>query len=106
MNIEELRKELRKLPKSMVFPVGFANPHSWRGSYDEPSVEPAHDVSVKSMLNCLDELVTEEFYGYKGGEYRFSKWQNLHLDAYGEYSGEVIGPVLFGMMLWRATHPA
>lgn len=67
-------------------PLG--TPISWRGSYDKPSMditEPysVSDSDVAQLLDILDELTTEEFYGYKGGEYRFDVTDELWADSYG-----------------------
>ena len=63
---------------------------SWRGSYDEPCIILEEGKSTAGqMLKFLDELLKEEFYGWKGGKCTYYDSQNLnfefHPGGYTEY---------------------
>jgi hypothetical protein len=82
--IREIRALLGVLDDHAVLAFGFDSPHSYRGYYDQPAVEPTANVTVASMKGCLARLVTETFTGYKGGEFTYHENQDLHLSYYGE----------------------
>lgn len=57
---------------------GFANPHSYRGYYDQLAFEPAYGVTIGSMLDAAKSAVGAIYYGYKGGSYRMGKWTDVY----------------------------
>ncbi len=69
MTLSSVIAGLRDLPRTAKVRRGFANPHSYRGYYEELAVEPAEAVSVASMIQALESAKGETFYGWKGGEY-------------------------------------
>ncbi|GEM_PF-3444980 len=69
MNLGDLIRRLEDEPDhDRVAPHGFANPHSYRGYYDQLAFEPARNVTIQSMLDCAISAIDETFTG-KGGEY-------------------------------------
>jgi hypothetical protein len=83
MNIGQLLTFLDNFPKERVCLLGFNNPHSYRGYYEEAAVEPADNVTIGSMIDCLNRLLDEEFIGYKGGEYTYDTYTPIHLTHVG-----------------------
>ena len=83
MTLEELISELYKLPKDKVIKKGFANPHSWRGSYRELAFEPFGPVTIMSMINDANNACGATYTGYKGGEFYMSEDSNVYIDCYG-----------------------
>lgn len=79
MNLKDLRFFLEEQPRDKICKYGFNNPHSYRGYYDEVAFEPASDVSIQSMLDCVDDALTEEFEGWKGGIYEYDLSTNVHI---------------------------
>lgn len=88
MNIGQLLTLLNNYPKDRVCYLGFAEPHSYRGYYDEAAVEPATNVTIGSMIDCLYRLLDEVFAGYKGGEFRYDTETPIHLTYYGSCNGD------------------
>lgn len=87
MTIGELKEALKRKPKEMPVRYDFAyfhpaRVHSFRGFYDEPAIGYATDcdpLTVADVLELLEQLTTEQFTGYKGGEYFYRDDQILHV---------------------------
>lgn len=97
--IAALEEALETADPEMVVPVGFANPHSYRGYYDELAFEPVAGVTVGSMLACAKGALGSMYQGWKGGEYVMGEHTNVWLSKEGAWSGESIGPVLLQYMI-------
>ena len=104
MWLEELIAVLEKADPDQVLPIGFDGPHSYRGDYAELALEPARDVSVRSMLACAKEALGRTYTGWKGGEFKMADCTDVFL-AYRGFTGEGIGPLLLGYMLGRPEFP-
>ncbi len=50
MNLIELIEFLEKQNQDIVVPMGFSNPHSYRGNYIDLAFEPKENVTVREML--------------------------------------------------------
>jgi hypothetical protein len=98
MTLGELIAVLEKADPNKVVPVGFDNPHSYRGYYEELAFEPAANVRVASMLACAREALGRTYQGYKGGDFKMGEYSPVWIANYGE-CGEGIGPVLLAYML-------
>lgn len=79
MNLKDIRFFLEEQPKDKICKYGFKSPHSYRGYYDEVAFEPASDVTVQSMLDCVERALSEEFEGWKGGIYEYDLSTNVHI---------------------------
>ena len=103
MTLGELIEALEKADQSLVVPIGFCNPHSYRGYYDELAFEPMENVSVASMLAAAKSALGETYRGWKGGDFRMDKYTPVWLSREGEgdmeLTGETIGPTLLYLML-------
>lgn len=97
--IGSLYRELEKYPDTMVvmtsedseYPYcGFDNPHSWRGVYAEAAMEPVRNggFTVGEFKYLLDRLLSEEFIGWKGGEYYYNTGSHIYVTFEGS-SGEL-----------------
>ena len=93
MTLREIIEILEKQPQDKVLPYGFANPHSYRGYYDQVGFEPARDIKVADMLTAVKSAVGATFQGYKGGDFEMTEHTDCHLAWYG-ICGEEIGPTL------------
>ena len=87
MTLEELITELEKEDCNKVCRIGFNNPHSYRGYYDELAFEPTENVTIYDMLECANAALGNTYNGYKGGRYRMNGYTNVHL-AYRGSSGQ------------------
>ena len=87
MTLSELIDRLSAHPdQDAVFKIGFKNPNSWRGSYDELAFEPAKDVPLKLMLKQAEDALGATFTGYKGGEFTMNKHTSVNIDTYGNWT--------------------
>lgn len=98
MTLQDLIDRLEQEDPDKVVPIGFHNPHSYRGIYREVAFEPKEDVTVGEMLNAAREAKGNSYTGYKGGAYQMRGSTPVHLAKRG-YTGEGIGPVLLDYML-------
>lgn len=54
---------------------------SWRGVYAEPCIFISEGKSVLSaFLPFIERLTTEDFYGYKGGDYRYEDCDPINFE--------------------------
>lgn len=102
MNLDQLIAKLEELPQDEAPPVGFANPHSYRGFYDELAFEPTQGVTFWQMLVAARSAHGSTYTGYKGGEYVMMGGTPVHLASPGNL-GEEIGPVLLDYMRMCAS---
>ena len=57
---------------------------SWRGSYDIPAITPNHtDKTGAEVAIELAEALQDSHWGYKGGEYRYTKDQEFYIAHHG-----------------------
>jgi len=89
MSIGDIKSLLGLFDSEETLPVGFHNPHAYRGYYHEAAVELAYDVKVSDMLADLDALLSQTFQGWKGGDYRYDDWTTLHIVTQEGRSGDV-----------------
>lgn len=97
MTLQELIDILEKTDEKVI-PIGFNNPHSYRGYYAELAFEPARNVNTKDMLKDARDSLCKTFCGYKGGEYTMHECTEVYLAKYSE-TGEAISALLLGYML-------
>ncbi len=100
MTLEELIHALEWASPDLRVPLGFANPHSYRGYYTDLAFEPEEDTTVREMLACAKSALGQTYSGYKGGDYTMSGYTDVWLAFHG-FTGETIGPVLLDYMLGR-----
>lgn len=64
------------------YTVGYL--HSWRGSYDIPAVsfETGEDTG-KEIAQCLSGSLTETHYGWKGGEFKYTRNDEFYVSERG-----------------------
>lgn len=79
--------------------LGFANPHSYRGIYNDVAFELTLGTTVGEMLAAAESALGATFQGWKGGDYRMSEWTDAWLVAEEGECGESIGAVLMEFML-------
>ena len=100
MILKDLIAALERADPNHVAPIGFRNPHSYRGYYEELSFSPAPNVTVAQMLDSARDALGSTYHGYHARSEEFMMTENTpcHLAEWGE-CGETIGPVLLGYML-------
>lgn len=99
MNLDQLIETLRNEDPNLILPIGFNNPHSWRGDYYDLAFEPARNITVGAMLHAAEQAHGATFEGWKGGYFTMRGSTDCHLDTEGSSMGETIGPVLLRLMI-------
>lgn len=99
MTLDELISALEAEDPGKVLPLGFSNPHSWRGDYSQLAFEPTADVTVGTMLADARSAHSCTMQGWKGGVYVMTGWTDCWLAAEGSGDGETVGPVLLTLLL-------
>ena len=80
MTIEEFKDKIKSYPGDTM-PFCIDDVFSWRGVYSEPACAISTcDASKEHNIEMLERLVTEEFYGWKGGEYRYHDYDDIHFE--------------------------
>jgi hypothetical protein len=82
-----------------VLPIGFANPHSYRGHYEQLAFEPVRDITVGDMLAAARSALGTTFEGWKGGDFTMTETTDCWISMHGESGDNKIGPLLLDLML-------
>lgn len=98
MMLGDLIEMLREVDPAVVVPLGFGNPHSYRGYYERLAFERRENATVGEMLAEAESALGKTFQGYKGGEYRMDTFSDVYLAEYG-CVGEEIGPTFLRLLL-------
>ena len=99
MRLDELIAALEAEDPTTVLPLGFSNPHSYRGIYNDLAFEPTANVAVGAMLADARSALGATYEGWKGGDYRMKGWTDCWLSEEGSGDGEEIGPILLTLLL-------
>lgn len=97
--IERLERE----DPTRVLPVGFAEPHSYRGYYHELAFEPRRDITIGEMLDAARTALGATYQGYKGGDYTMNEHTDCWIAEYGTDSDNKIGPLLLELLLAQSA---
>jgi len=93
--IERLERE----DPARILPLGFANPHSFRGDYADLAFEPVENINVGAMLAAARSALGATFEGWKGGDYTMRTHTDCWISLRGEDSDNKIGPLLLELLL-------
>ncbi len=101
----ELIARLREEPdQTRKLKLGFSNPHSYRGYYQDVAFEIASDVTVAEMLACAEWALGRTFHGWKGGDFTMADYTDTWLvQEAGTSCGETLGAVMLALMLGEAN---
>lgn len=95
----ELIDALEAVDGAQAVPLGFGNPHSYRGYYEQLAFEPVANTTVADMLAAAQEAVGTTYEGWKGGDFTMSESTDVWLSLRGEAFSETIGRVMLSLML-------
>jgi hypothetical protein len=98
MYLKDLIECLEKQPPNTEVPVGFGDPHSFRGYYTNLAFVPMENTTVGQMLAAAKAALGSTYFGWKGGEFTMDEYSQCWLAEEG-CDGEVIGPVLLNYMV-------
>lgn len=99
LNLGGLIARLEREDPNRVLPLGFANPHSYRGDYSELAFEPVPRIRIGDMLDAARAALGATFDGYKGGDYTMTEHTSCWIARYGEDSDNQLGPLLLDLLL-------
>ena len=99
MTLDDLIAALETADLTQVCPVGFTNPHSYRGYYDELAFAPASNITVGEMLTAARSARDHWFTGWKGGDFQMTGDTDCWLSLEGSASGETLSETLVKLML-------
>lgn len=100
MTLDELIAALAAEDPARTLPLGFSNPHSFRGDYADLAFEPTANVTVGSMLADARSAHGATYGGWKGGDHQMIGWTDCWLSEEGTGNGaEPIGPILLTLLL-------
>lgn len=105
LSLGQLVERLAAVDPALVVPLGFANPHSFRGDYSELAFEPVADIRVGDMLDAARSAVNATFSGYKGGDYLMTENASCWIADEGSSSDNQIGPILLDLIIASARLP-
>lgn len=74
--------------KDFKIPLGFGEPISWRGNYQDLALPSKHNTTLGRMLIDAQSAVGEVMTGYKGGEYLMTLDTLVYVDEYSSYTPE------------------
>lgn len=84
MELKDLKQHILNFPEGTQFNYGISEPFSWRGIYDEVTFSIIEgSMTREEILKNIELAYTEKFYGYKGGEYRYSDWTTVNFEEEG-----------------------
>jgi hypothetical protein len=99
LGLGQLIARLEREDPDRVLPLGFANPHSWRGDYMELAFEPVANIRIGDMLAAARSAVGATYQGWKGGDYTMGEFSDCWLARRGEAGDNKIGPLLLALLL-------
>lgn len=100
ISLGELINRLKNEPNQQKrVKVGFNNPHSYRGFYEQLAFEVAHGKTVQDMLEEATSALGATYQGYKGGYFKMREYTEVWLVAQEGSQGETLGAVLLEFML-------
>lgn len=99
LGLGDLIARLEREDPARVLPIGFADPHSYRGYYEQLAFEPRRNIAIGDMLEAARSALGTTYEGYKGGEYTMADWTTCWIAHEGSTSDNMIGPLLLELLL-------
>lgn len=106
LGLGALIARLEREDPNRILPLGFAEPHSYRGYYEQLAFEPRQNIAIGDMLAAARSALGRTFVGYKGGEYTMHKYVECWIANYGESGENLIGPLLLELLLAQGAPAA
>ena len=81
MKLKEFKQQIKQAETGKTFDYGISEPFSWRGSYDEVAFELLEQpMTREEILANIEKAYTEEFRGYKGGNYTYNDYTDVNFE--------------------------
>ena len=103
MTLGELIAALKTEDPDKLLPLGFGNPHSYRGYYEQLAFEPQQDRTVGDMLADAESALGATYQGWKGGDFTMNDYTDVWLAEEGSGGGETLGCLLLTFMLRQSS---
>jgi hypothetical protein len=87
--LNEIIARLEQEDPTLVLPIGWHNPHSYRGYYECVAFEPKPNTSVGDCLAAARKALGSTYSGWKGGDYRMDEWTDCYLAERGDCGDEL-----------------
>lgn len=104
IDLDGIIARLEREHPDRVLPIGFNEPHSYRGDYMDLAFKPVRDIPVCEVLEAARSALGSTYEGYKGGEYTMGGHTSCWIAEYGTSGDNQIGPLLLELLL--AQSPA
>lgn len=98
MILKDLIDALAAEDPDLVLPLGFHEPHSYRGDYMDLAFMPAENITIGGVLAAARSALGATYQGYKGGDFTMGEHTDCWLAQYGS-TGETVGPILLRALL-------
>jgi hypothetical protein len=98
MTLEQLIGYL-EMEDDVLLPIGFTNPHSYRGHYEDLAFEPIAEITTKEMLTKARGAVGTTYQGYKGGSYEMGSNTRCWISKEGSADGVSIDNLTLGLLI-------
>jgi len=100
MELKQFKEQVEKAEDNKVFDYGISEPFSWRGVYAEVAFKILEEpMSKEKILSNIQKAYEGTFYGYKGGEYNYNDYTDIHFEegqrnyTDGGYCAEIIAKI-------------
>ena len=81
MELKEFKQQIEQAEAGKTFDYGISEPFSWRGSYNEVAFEMLEKpMTREEILANIEKAYTEEFRGYKGGNYTYDDHTEVNFE--------------------------
>ena len=82
MELIEFKQQIEQAEIGKIFDYGVSEPFSWRGIYTEVAFEMIEQpMTREEILANIERAYSEEFYGYKGGTFRYDDHTEVHFES-------------------------
>jgi hypothetical protein len=104
INLGEYIALLEDQDLDLMMPIGFSQPHSYRGIYEELAFVITYRIKIGEMLDVAKGCVGQVFQGYKGGDFRMGEYTtvNYQMYEYAVYDGAEIDYLLMRLLFQYA----
>lgn len=99
LGLDDVIAALEAEDPDRVLPIGFNNPHSFRGDYAQLAFEPALNIKVGEMLDAARSALGTTYQGWKGGDFTMHGSTECWIAEEGRGSDNQIGPLLMHLLL-------
>jgi len=81
MTLGEFKNHIVRFENGKTFKYGISGPFSWRGIYAEVAFSVFEgETSKEDILENIEAALSETFYGYKGGDFRYDENTSIHFE--------------------------